>query len=78
MKCLKIYINRFSDDTVVAPILTHMNIGGNKKYVWGLLDESGTKFRIPMKKRFIIPLDLRLSFTIAPLLFQNDLLIHSK
>lgn len=49
-ECLKIYINSFSDDTVVAPILTHMNIGGNKKYVWGLLDESGTKFRIPMKK----------------------------
>lgn len=47
---LKMYINSFSNDTIVAPILTHMNIGGNKKFVWGFFDESGTKFRIPMKK----------------------------
>ncbi len=45
---LKMYINSFPNDNVVAPIL--MNIGGNKKYVWGFFDESGTKFRIPMKK----------------------------
>lgn len=37
---LKMYINSFSNDTVVAPILTHMNIGGNKKFVWDFLTKA--------------------------------------
>lgn len=47
---LKMYINSFQNDSVIAPTFTYMNIGENKNYVWGFFDESGTKFRIPMKK----------------------------
>jgi len=49
-ECLEIYVNSFFEDKIIAPILTHINIGGCKKYVWGLWDKSGTKFRVPMKK----------------------------
>lgn len=49
-ECLNIYINSFSEDRVAAPILTYLNIGGKKKYVWGLWNEDGTEFRVPLKK----------------------------